>query len=234
MTNGSQATLGNFAGHDFTAETGRPRSIVLALLVTLALALLSTAAARYDGWALAEASAPEAASPALGTPVPAGAARHAVAPAAREQIEALTALIARKYRISPNVGRELIGTAYREGARTGVDPLLIVAVMAIESRFNPIAHSDAGATGLMQVILGFHKDKLEADAGDPAFDPHANIRLGARILQECIKRAGNEAAGLQLYNGSSDDATNAYANKVFAERQRLQQVTRSPRERARA
>jgi soluble lytic murein transglycosylase-like protein len=179
-------------------------------------------------------SAPEAATlPPSAQPLPASATRHPVAPAAREQIEALTALVARKYRVSPKVARELIGTAYREGARTGVDPLLIVAVMAVESRFNPIAHSDAGATGLMQVILGFHKDKFEADAGDPAFDPHANIRLGARILQEYIKRAGNEAAGLQLYNGSGDDAANAYANKVLAERQRLQQATRGAQDRQR-
>ena len=232
MTNGLQATLGKSAGHDFRVELGRPRSIIFALLATFSLALLSTAAARFDGWVSADASAPAASTAyAAVDSIPAGANQHPVAPAAREQIEALTALVAKKYRISPKVGRELIGTAYREGARTGVDPLLIVAVMAVESRFNPIAHSDAGATGLMQVITGYHKDKIEADAGDPALDPHANIRLGARILQECIKRAGTEAAGLQLYNGSSDDVTTAYANKVFAERQRLHQATRRPRDR---
>jgi soluble lytic murein transglycosylase-like protein len=88
--------------------------------------------------------------------------------------------------------------------------------------------------GLMQVIPGFHKDKFEAAAGDPVFDPHANIRLGARILQEYIKRAGNEVAGLQLYNGSSEDVTNAYASKVLAERQRLQQAIARSRDRLRA
>jgi soluble lytic murein transglycosylase-like protein len=235
MTNGLRATLGQPVGHDVPVESGRIRSIVLALLVTLSLALLSTAAAHFDGWATLEASGPQAfPADVAPAPIPVRVAPHSLAPGSPEPIEALAALVAKKYRISPKVGRELIGTAYREGARTGVDPLLIIAVMAVESRFNPIAESDAGAMGLMQVIPGFHKDKLEADAGDPAFDPHANIRLGARVLQEYIRRAGNEAAGLQLYNGSGDDATNAYANKVLAERQRLQQAIQRLRDRLRA
>ena len=235
MSNGLRATLAGPVGHDFSVDPGRNRTVVFALLVTLSLALLSTAAARFDGWVPDAAAAQAGPAAVASEPMPVSAARHFPAQqGAREHVEALTALVAKKYRISPKVGRELIGTAYREGARTGVDPLLIIAVMAVESRFNPIAESDAGAMGLMQVIPGFHKDKLEAGAGDPVLDPHANIRLGARVLQEYIKRAGTEAAGLQLYNGSGDDATNAYANKVLAERQRLQQATQRPRERMRA
>jgi soluble lytic murein transglycosylase-like protein len=234
MSNGFEATLGAPAEHHFLGEFGWTRNIVLALLATLSLALLSTAAARFEGFAPGATAMPVARSVLAPAPVPVSAAAHPAAHGPREQVEALAALIGKKYRISPKVGRELIGTAYREGARTGVDPLLIIAVMAVESRFNPIAESGAGAMGLMQVIPGFHKEKLEAGGGDPVFDPHANIRLGAKVLQEYIKRAGNEAAGLQLYNGSGDDATNAYANKVFAERQRLQQAIARPRDRLRA
>ena len=234
MSNGLHATIGAPAEHHFLGEFGWTRNIVLALLATLSLALLSTAAARFQGFT-PDASAMPAARPVLAPEVlPVSVPALPVAQASREHIEALAALIGKKYRISPKVGRELIGTAYREGARTGVDPLLIIAVMAVESRFNPIAESDSGATGLMQVIPGFHKDKLDAGGGDPVLDPHANIRLGARVLQEYIRRAGNEAAGLQLYNGSSDDATNAYANKVLAERQRLQQAIPRSKDRARA
>jgi len=235
MTNGLRAILGQPVGHEFSVELGRSRNIVFALLASLSLAFLSTAATRIDWRTPLEASGPKIMPLSLAAgSMPVAANRHALAPAARDQIDALAALVAKKYRISPSVGREFIGTAFREGARTGVDPVLIVAVMAVESRFNPIAQSTAGATGLMQVIPGFHKDKLEADAGDPTFDPHANIRLGARILQAYIKRAGNEVAGLQLYNGSGDDTTNAYANKVLAERQRLLQATHGTRDRTRA
>ena len=231
MSNGLRATFGQPADHDFLVEFGWTRNIALALLATLSLALLSTAAARFDGF---PPEAPDVEAAAAPQPIPVSIPSHSLTQVAREQIEALAALVGKKYRISPKVARELIGTAYREGARTGVDPLLIIAVMAVESRFNPIAESDSGAMGLMQVIPGFHKDKFEAAAGDPVFDPHANIRLGARILQEYIKRAGNEVAGLQLYNGSSEDVTNAYASKVLAERQRLQQAIARSRDRLRA
>jgi soluble lytic murein transglycosylase-like protein len=110
--------------------------------------------------------------------------------------------------------------------RVGLDPLRIVVVIAVESRFDPIAESDAGAHGPMKVIPGYHKDRMEA-----AFDPHDNIRLGAQILEEYIRRGGTEVAGLQIYNGVAADASNAYAVMVLGERQRLQQAVQRLRDR---
>jgi soluble lytic murein transglycosylase-like protein len=125
-----------------------------------------------------------------------------------------------------------VSAAYREGSGIGVDPLLIIAVMAIESRFNPIAQSASGAIGLMQVIPRYHADKVVHGAS--MLDPQANIRLGARVLKDYIRRGGTDAAGLQLYNGASDDASNAYANRVLGERQRLRETARRGREANRA
>jgi soluble lytic murein transglycosylase-like protein len=142
------------------------------------------------------------------------------------EIDTLTTLIAKRYRISSEATRGLIAAAYLEGRRVGLDPLLIVAVIAVESRFNPIAESNAGAQGLMQVIPAFHKDQLEAADVDSVLDPYDNIRLGAQILKEYIRRGGTEVAGLQLYNGAAGDASNAYAVKVHGEKQRLQQAIR--------
>ena len=233
MTSGSQASPAVPARLEAVLNAGGVRTVVLALVTTLALAVLSAAAARFDGWPrVAEAGiavaltepASQAVTASIKAPPTAGT---------HEKIEILSGLVARKYRVSPRVARELIGTAYREGARCDVDPLLVIAVMAVESRFNPIAESHAGAVGLMQVIPGFHQDKLDGNGNDPALDPHANIRLGARVLREYIRRGGSEAAGLQLYNGSIDDATNAYANRVLAERARLQQAVARTGERAR-
>jgi soluble lytic murein transglycosylase-like protein len=150
------------------------------------------------------------------------------------EIDAVAEAIARKYRISRTATREFVSTAYREGSGIGVDPLLIVAVMAIESRFNPIAQSEGGAIGLMQVIPRYHADKFDLAHGTSMLDPHANIWLGARVLKEYIRRGGTDAAGLQLYNGSSADETNAYANKVLGERQRLRETARRGREANRA
>ena len=150
------------------------------------------------------------------------------------EIEAVAGAIARKYRISHAATREFVSTAYREGSGIGVDPLLIIAVMAIESRFNPVAQSAGGAVGLMQVIPRYHADKLDLAHGASMLDPQANIRLGARVLKDYIRRGGNDAAGLQLYNGASDDASNAYANRVLGERQRLRETVRRGREGNRA
>ncbi len=148
------------------------------------------------------------------------------------EIDALAASLAKRYRVSIDATRSLVATAYREGRRIGLDPLLIIAVIAVESRFNPIAESDMGAQGLMQVIPRFHKEHLESAAPDSVLDPHANIRLGARVLKDYIRSGGTEVAGLQRYNGSTGDGSNAYAAKVLGEKQRLQQAVQRLRNRA--
>ncbi|TMH22958.1 MAG: lytic transglycosylase domain-containing protein, partial [Betaproteobacteria bacterium] len=91
--------------------------------------------------------------------------------------------VARRYRISLEATRELVGTAYREGKVIGVDPLLIIAVMAVESRFNPIAQSDGGAIGLMQVIPRFHADKFDVALGKSVLDPRTNTSSAVGPMQ---------------------------------------------------
>ncbi len=136
--------------------------------------------------------------------------------------EKLAGVVARRYRIALASAREVVGTAMHEGRRNGLDPVLILAVIAVESRFNPIAESEQGAIGLMQVMPRLHADKLAELGVRSALSPHANIAVGARILRESIRRGGGEAAGLQLYNGAPDDDTRAYANRVQSERRRLE------------
>lgn len=131
---------------------------------------------------------------------------------------------ARKYRVAASAIEPFIGVAHAAGRQVGLDPLLIVAVMAIESGFNPLAESPRGAQGLMQVIPRFHQDKLEQRGREESLlDPQANIHIGAQILKESIQRAGGMEAGLQQYAGAPNDADAQYAAKVLAERQRLAQ-----------
>ena len=157
---------------------------------------------------------------------------RAVAPA-DPSIDALAGIIARKYRVSEEATREFVRTAFHEGTRNGVDPLLIVSVMAVESRFNPVAQSDGGAVGLMQVIPRFHAEKFDATNRSSALDPRTNIQVGVKILKEYIGRGGNESAGLQLYNGAPSDASFAYATRVLGEKQSLQDAVRRARGRVR-
>ena len=132
--------------------------------------------------------------------------------------------VSKRYRVSSVAVSQIVEAAYKVGQRVGIDPLLIIAVVAVESRFNPIAESEMGAVGLMQVVPRFHADKVDG-APETAFtDPRTNIEVGARILKEYITRGGNEADGLQMYNGSLDDPSKAYANKVIGERDRLRQL----------
>lgn len=194
----------------------------------LGAALLSALAALAAAWtapdmALSRTSGiagGESGAPIRGGRLAPTTARNSPSAAHEAAVDALSAVAARKYRISDDAMRAMIGTAFREARRNGLDPVLVVAVMAVESGFNPLAQSEHGAMGLMQVIPRFHADKL-LEGEESIFDPRVNIRLGARVLKEYILRAGNEQAGLQLYNGSASDPSNAYAGRVFAERQRL-------------
>ena len=141
--------------------------------------------------------------------------------------QALVEHLSRRFYIAKAATERMVSAAYRAAYEVGLDPLLVLAVIAIESRFNPIAESVMGAKGLMQIIPKYHLDKLRAAGGEDAvLDPEANIAVGARILQEYVYRTGTLEAGLQFYNGALRDYSAQYAQKVFVERLRLEQVLR--------
>jgi soluble lytic murein transglycosylase-like protein len=133
--------------------------------------------------------------------------------------------LSRRYRIAAEAAETLVGITYDTGQQVGLDPLLILAVMAVESRFNPIAESGMGAKGLMQVIPKYHPDKLRGrEQGKGALYPTTNIQVGTRVLKEYIDATGSLEAGLQKYNGALRDDGNHYAQKVLAERARYAQL----------
>lgn len=142
----------------------------------------------------------------------------------REQ-RALAAFIARRYRVAEEASRLFVHSAYRAGDELAVDPLLILAIMAIESGFNPVAQSSMGAMGLMQVIPRFHPEKLEDHGGQQALlDPEVNIRVGTQVLHEYMRRYGEMQPALQKYAGAFDEPNAHYTSKVLAEKALLKQV----------
>ena len=150
----------------------------------------------------------------------------AAAPLEREQ-RAVTEYIAKRYRVADTAIAGFVATAYRAGEQYSVDPLLILAVMAIESRYNPVAQSTVGAKGLMQVIPRFHLEKLIDHGGEHALlEPEVNIEVGARILREYQRRFGDTGTALQMYAGAFDEPTARCTSKVFAEKARLESLTR--------
>ncbi len=139
--------------------------------------------------------------------------------------------LSKKYRIAPEPLGLLVAEAYATGARVKLDPTLILAVMAIESKFNPFAQSPVGAQGLMQVMTRVHTDKYERVGGKlAAFDPVTNLRVGVKVLQECIARAGSIEGGLRYYVGAANlTSDGGYAAKVLAEHSQLRQVANGRR-----
>lgn len=136
--------------------------------------------------------------------------------------------IAKKYRVAPEPVAALVSEAYEAGAANQIDPTLILAVMAIESGFNPFAQSSVGAQGLMQVMTNVHSEKYRHFGGEyAAFDPLSNLRVGVKILREYISRAGSVEGGLKWYVGAANLASDGgYAAKVLAEHARLYQVAK--------
>ncbi|MBE7941964.1 MULTISPECIES: lytic transglycosylase domain-containing protein [Ramlibacter] len=178
---------------------------------------------RLMGWLQARHEA------AVGMPVEMDAVDRATAADPHDlpkQQAAVAFWLSRKYRVAPEPVSALVAEAWEIGQSTKIDPTLILAVMAIESGFNPFAQSAVGAQGLMQVMTGVHKDKYENFGGKlAAFDPLTNLRVGVKVLQDCITQAGSLHDGLRFYVGAGKDGDdNGYADKVLAERERLKLV----------
>lgn len=141
------------------------------------------------------------------------------------RMQAALSYVAQRYRVSTAALAPIFAAALAAGREQHVDPLLIVAIIGIESGFNPLAESSMGAQGLMQIIPRFHQDKLPEGADESSFlDPVINVQVGALVLEEAVRQHGGMVAGLQQYGGALDDEGHAYANRVLAEKQRLEQA----------
>ena len=147
-------------------------------------------------------------------------------PASLRQQQWVTDWLARRYRVANDAANMLVTAAYTTAMETKLDPLLILSVIAIESRFNPFAESAVGAQGLMQVMSSVHKDRFEDHGGvKAALNPVANIKVGSQILKEYVRRGGSVEAGLKSYVGAANHATDGgYGAKVLAEYRKLKAV----------
>lgn len=142
------------------------------------------------------------------------------------QQAAVASWLSKRYHVAQEPIARLVQESWQVGQRAGLDPTLILAIMAIESSFNPFAQSPVGAQGLMQVMTRIHNDKYEPFGGKlAAFDPVTNVRVGVLVLKECIARAGSLEAGLKFYVGAANmEDDGGYAGKVLSEQQHLLRV----------
>lgn len=105
----------------------------------------------------------------------------------------------------------LLETVHQEAKSQGLDPLLVLAVMDVESNFNRHAESHVGAQGLMQVMPFWKKEYGHPD--DDLFNPKVNIRYGCKILRHYLDRYKKPVKALAAYNGSIGKSK--YPDKVY-------------------
>ena len=229
-------TLGHKTAHGFLALTHNGFALLGLAVAISALILISRPDLRLAGesqlrqWldarhapAVAEADDNEE-SPDSAMVIAASDRATAVNPSNLPKEQAAVAYwLSKKYRVAPEPIAALVREAYAQGKANKLDPTLILAIMAIESSFNPFAQSSVGAQGLMQVMTKVHTDKYETFGGQhAAFDPVTNLKVGVKVLKECIARAGSVEGGLKYYVGAANLETDGgYAAKVLAEHQRL-------------
>lgn len=141
----------------------------------------------------------------------------------------VTHWLSRKYRVSPQPLSTLVAEAWQLGQLSQLPPTLILAVMAVESGFNPFARGTQGAMGLMQIEPLAHEDTLNQFGGKlAAFDPQTNLRIGARLLQSSIQQAGSVEEGLRLYGRASGQVNDTlYVERVMAEHKQLQRIVQT-------
>jgi soluble lytic murein transglycosylase-like protein len=105
----------------------------------------------------------------------------------------------------------------RYSEKYGLDPVLVAAVIEVESSGKPWARSPAGALGLMQVMP--HMIRPMGMAGNPS-TVEANVEAGCAILASNIRRLGEEN-GISAYFWGGNIKGPGYLNKVKAARERL-------------
>ena len=136
--------------------------------------------------------------------------------------------ISRKYKVSNEAVREIVEISFSAGGDFGVDPYVVIAVIAIESSFNPLAESSAGALGLMQVMPLVHRKKFEKYGGfDKSLDVKVNVYVGTEILKNFYLRYGNYQRALLAYVGVSQNSNSSYPKKVLRLRDRLKKLIKT-------
>ncbi|MGH1484574.1 MAG: lytic transglycosylase domain-containing protein [Cellvibrionaceae bacterium] len=118
----------------------------------------------------------------------------------------------KRYIKDPEERLYILRNVHREAKRAGLDPELVLAVIQIESAFDPYAVSVVGAQGMMQVMPFWKKEIGRPD--DNLINMETNLRYGCTILKHYLDREkGKLAPALARYNGSY--GSYKYSRKVM-------------------
>ena len=139
---------------------------------------------------------------------------------------AVTYWLSRRYRVSPEPVAALVTEAWAVGERSQIPPTLLLAIMAVESKFNPFTAGTQGAMGLMQIDPEARAMELAPFGGRlAAFDPVTNLRVGARHLQDLILQSDTIEEALRQYASASGQTEDGpYVEKVLNEQKLLDKL----------
>jgi soluble lytic murein transglycosylase-like protein len=157
------------------------------------------------------------------------------APMTQAQMEALLGKVAKS--LEPQLRARLGEAVLSESARGGLDPLFVLSLVAVESRFRISVSSERGAYGLMQLkpstfawIAGREPD-IGSDDTAVSEDPVVDVRLAVRYFKWLEHRFHNRDDALMAYNagpkrlqqykraGEIPDSLREYPRRVMKEYQ---------------
>jgi len=150
---------------------------------------------------------------------------YGVRPRPKELVKIYSIVKSNRPDISEREGWELTEVIHGECAKHNLDPMLVLALIDVESKFQYAAVSPAGARGLMQILPYVGKSLLqeigwEDEAGwkkfQPEFldDPVLNIKLGVHYLQDLKKSFRDLTLALTAYNLGPTETKNRLNNEI--------------------
>lgn len=129
------------------------------------------------------------------------------------------ALVLRKFAKDDRIADRAATALVREAGKKNIDPVLLVGLMITEnSAIDPLAKSNVGATGLMQV-MPFHAGEWGCGS-DNLVNVESNICHGVAILADYVRRSPkNLHKALLRYNGcvrgTNTPNCHTYSSKVY-------------------
>jgi len=105
-----------------------------------------------------------------------------------------------RHRIDQELLHQISTSIYQNCTKTNKDPDMILAIMAVESYFNPEAKSPTGAQGLMQVMPLW----TDTFGVNNFYDINTNIKYGIEILSKYEKMYKRYDLVLTAYNRGPD------------------------------
>ena len=112
----------------------------------------------------------------------------------------------------------ILRLVHNEATQFNLNPLLVLALIDVESDFDQYAISSAGARGLMQV-MPFWKKEI-GKPSDNLFDIATNLRYGCAILSLYLEKERKDTTlALARYNGSRGQSW--YPMRVYKSMRRI-------------